>query len=52
LLGVKGVSIICHGSSTPNAFKNAIRVATQAVAHNLSAHIGAQFARREAESSA
>jgi len=52
LLGVKGVSIICHGSSNPNAFKNAIRVATQAVAHNLSAHIGAQFARREAESSA
>ena len=52
LLGVKGVSIICHGSSTPNAFKNAIRVATQAVAHNLSAHIGAQFARRDAESRA
>lgn len=50
LLGVKGVSIICHGSSTPNAFKNAIRVATQAVAHDLSAHIGAQFARRDAES--
>ena len=31
LLGVKGVSIICHGSSSPNAFKNAIRVATQAL---------------------
>lgn len=50
LLGVKGVTIICHGSSSANAFKNAIRIATQAVAHNLSAHIGAQFARREAES--
>ncbi len=49
LLGVRGVSIICHGSSSPNAFKNAIRVATQAVAHDLSAHIGAKFARREAE---
>ena len=49
LLGVKGVAIVCHGSSTPNAFKNAIRVANQAVAHNLSAHIGAQFARRDAE---
>lgn len=49
LLGVRGVSIICHGSSTPNAFKNAIRLATQAVAHSLSAHIGAQFAKREAE---
>ncbi len=52
LLGVKGVAIICHGSSPPNAFKNAIRVATQAVAHNLSAHIGAHFARRDAESQA
>jgi glycerol-3-phosphate acyltransferase PlsX len=50
LLGVKGVTIMCHGSSTANAFKNAIRIATQAVAHNLSAHIGAQFARRESES--
>ncbi|HEY7684031.1 MAG TPA: phosphate acyltransferase PlsX [Gemmatimonadales bacterium] len=52
LLGVKGVAIICHGSSSPNAFKNAIRVATQAVAHNLSAHIEARFARRDAESRA
>ncbi|HWA59517.1 MAG TPA: phosphate acyltransferase PlsX [Gemmatimonadales bacterium] len=50
LLGVKGVTIMCHGTSSPNAFKNAFRLATQAVAHNLSAHIGAQFARREAES--
>lgn len=29
LLGVKGVSIICHGSSNANAFKNAIRVAAE-----------------------
>jgi len=27
LLGVKGVCIICHGGSSPNAIKNAIRVA-------------------------
>ncbi|MBI3940229.1 MAG: phosphate acyltransferase PlsX [Acidobacteria bacterium] len=27
LLGVKGVSIICHGSSNSNAIKNAVRVA-------------------------
>jgi phosphate acyltransferase len=52
LLGVRGVSIICHGSSSPNAFKNAIRVATQAVGHDLSAHIGAAFARREPEGAA
>ncbi len=30
LLGIKGVAIICHGSSTPKAVRNAI-----AVAHNL-----------------
>ncbi len=29
LLGVKGVSIICHGRSNPNAIKNAIRVAAE-----------------------
>jgi phosphate acyltransferase len=52
LLGVKGVAIICHGSSTPNAFKNAIRVAGQAVSGQLSAHIGAHFAKRDAESQA
>ncbi|HTO73006.1 MAG TPA: phosphate acyltransferase PlsX [Gemmatimonadales bacterium] len=45
LLGVKGVSIICHGSSTPHAFKNAIRVAVQSVTHQLSQHIGAEMAQ-------
>jgi glycerol-3-phosphate acyltransferase PlsX len=44
LLGVRGVSIICHGSSTPNAFKNAIRVALQSVSHQLSQRIGAEMA--------
>jgi len=29
LLGVKGVSIICHGNSNPNAIKNAVRVAAE-----------------------
>lgn len=29
LLGIKGVSIICHGSSNANAIKNAIRVAKE-----------------------
>ena len=31
LLGVRGVSIISHGKSSPRAIKNAIRVAVQAV---------------------
>jgi len=48
LLGVKGISIICHGASTPNAIKNAIRVAVQSVQVDLSRHIGAEFAQREA----
>ncbi len=52
LLGVRGVSIICHGSSTANAFRNGIRVAVQAVEHNLSQHIGAEFARRDASAGA
>jgi len=34
LLGVKGVSIICHGRSNANAIKNAIRVASE-FAHSL-----------------
>jgi glycerol-3-phosphate acyltransferase PlsX len=47
LLGVKGVSIICHGASPANAFKNAIRVAVQSVEADLSKHIGAEFAQLE-----
>jgi phosphate acyltransferase len=52
LLGVKGISIICHGASTPNAIKNAIRVAVQSVQVELSRHIGAEFAQHEAATSA
>jgi glycerol-3-phosphate acyltransferase PlsX len=52
LLGVRGVSIICHGSSSPNAIKNALRVAVQAVEKQLSQHIGAEFAQRAAPASA
>src|SRR5262249_3268760 len=39
LLGVKGVTIIAHGSSSPKAIKNAIRVASEAARKNLIAHI-------------
>ncbi len=52
LLGVKGISIICHGSSTPNAVKNAIRVAVQSVEVDLDGHIGAEFAERQEEAPA
>lgn len=44
LLGVKGVSIICHGRSSARAFKNAIGVALQAVESHVSQHIGAEMA--------
>jgi glycerol-3-phosphate acyltransferase PlsX len=47
LLGVKGVSIICHGSSNATAICNAIRVAVQAVEVGLSQHIGAEFGQPE-----
>ncbi len=47
LLGIKGVSIICHGSSGPNAIKNAIRVAVQSVRADLSQHIATEMALRE-----
>ena len=47
LLGVKGVSIVCHGSSNPTAMANAIRVALQAVEVGLTRHIGAEFAESE-----
>ena len=40
LLGVNGVSIICHGGSPPEAIRNAIRNAVQAVEHDLVADIG------------
>ena len=43
LLGVRGVSIICHGSSGATAIKNAVRVAAQMVETGLNQHIAAEF---------
>ncbi len=39
LLGVAGACIICHGSSSAKAIKNAIRVAAEFVEHDLNRHI-------------
>lgn len=39
LLGVNGISIVCHGGSPPRAIRNAIRVARQAVATKMLGHI-------------
>jgi phosphate acyltransferase len=40
LLGVNGVSIICHGNSSPRAIKNALKVAARAVESRMDEHIG------------
>ncbi|MEK7239147.1 MAG: phosphate acyltransferase PlsX [Gemmatimonadota bacterium] len=44
LLGVKGVSIICHGKSSPLAIKNGIMVALRAVESRMSDHMGQRLA--------
>ncbi len=45
LLGVRGVSIICHGRSSPDAIRNAVRVAVDAAQHHLVQHMEREFAR-------
>jgi glycerol-3-phosphate acyltransferase PlsX len=47
LLGVRGISIICHGRSTPNAIRHAIRVAVEASQHQLVQHMAREFAAKE-----
>lgn len=44
LLGVQGVSIICHGSSSPEAIDAAIKVAVECVRHDLTKHMAREFA--------
>jgi glycerol-3-phosphate acyltransferase PlsX len=48
LLGVKGVSIIAHGKSSPVAIKNAIMVAIRTVESGMSGHIGQRLQRSQA----
>jgi glycerol-3-phosphate acyltransferase PlsX len=43
LLGVNGVTIICHGGSPPRAIRNAIRVAVQAREAHMLGHIRRAF---------
>lgn len=44
LLGVRGVSIICHGKSSPEAIKNGILAGLRAVESGMSRHIEEQLA--------
>lgn len=43
LLGVQGVSIICHGRSSPAAFKAAVKVGVEAARHHLVQHMTSEF---------
>ncbi len=47
LLGVRGVSIICHGNSPPRAIKNAIKVAVRAVDTRMNEQIGRRLEEAE-----
>lgn len=40
LLGTDGVTVIAHGSSSPRAIKNAIRVADESLQRGVNRHIG------------
>ncbi|MBT8402924.1 MAG: phosphate acyltransferase PlsX [Gemmatimonadetes bacterium] len=43
LLGVNGVTIICHGGSPPKAIRNAVRVARQAVLSGMVADMASEL---------
>lgn len=47
LLGVKGVSIISHGKSSPRAITSAIKVALRAVETRMNEHIGRRLSESE-----
>ncbi len=47
LLGVNGVTVICHGSSTPRAIRNAIAVAARAVTSRMVDHMARDLDRPE-----
>jgi glycerol-3-phosphate acyltransferase PlsX len=43
LLGVRGVSIVCHGRSSPEAQRTAVKVAIAAARHHLVQHMTSEF---------
>lgn len=49
LLGVNGVSIVCHGQSPPKAIRNAIGVAAQAVRSGVVGHIANELSKNAGE---
>jgi phosphate acyltransferase len=51
LLGVGGVSVICHGESTPKAIRNAIKVAARAVRTHMVEHSARELSNLSEEAS-
>jgi glycerol-3-phosphate acyltransferase PlsX len=45
LLGIKGITIVCHGRSNANAIKNAVRVANDFCKHNVNQAIETEFTK-------
>jgi phosphate acyltransferase len=45
LLGMKGITIVCHGRSNANAIKNAIRIAHEFCKHNVNHLIETEFTK-------
>jgi glycerol-3-phosphate acyltransferase PlsX len=45
LIGLRGVSIICHGRSSGNAIKNAIRVAKEYAENQVNAKLEAELSQ-------
>jgi glycerol-3-phosphate acyltransferase PlsX len=45
LLGINGITIVCHGRSNANAIKNGIRVAYEFCKHNVNEVIEAEFTK-------
>ncbi len=47
LLGVDGISVICHGSSTARAIKNALKVAREMSVHQVNKRIAERLREKE-----
>lgn len=45
LLGIKGITIVCHGRSNANAIKNAIRIAGEFCRHRVNNVIESEFTK-------
>src|SRR5438067_175527 len=45
LLGINGITIVCHGRSNANAIKNAVRVANDFCKHNVNRAIETEFTK-------